>query len=133
MRENGKKVHVLKDPKLKLIRYNLRAILVKEYDKRIKEFMERSKELSEKEDKGEISYREWKNEIIRMRKERVELLDALAGNPIICMQCKSVKNDLQQDKWGGWECYNQEHELDKKGLSHPTSPFDDNLVLWKFF
>ena len=133
MRENGKKVHVLKDPKLKLIRYNLRAILVKEYDKRIKEFMERSKELSEKEDKGEISYREWKNEIIRMRKERVELLDALAGNPIICMQCKSVKNDLQQDKWGGWECYNQEHEFDEKELPHPTSPFDENLVLWKFF
>ena len=132
MRENGKKVHVLKDPKLKLIRYNLRSILVKEYDKRIKELMERSKELDEKEDKGEISYREWKNELIRMRKERVELLEALAGNPIICMRCKSVKNDLQQDERGVWECYNQEHELDEEGLSHPTSPFDENLVLWKF-
>ena len=131
MRENGKKVHVLKDPKLKLIRYNLRAILWREYRKRIKESTKRSKELSEKLDKGEISYREWKNELIRMRKERVELQDALVGNPIICMQCKSVKNDLQQDKWGGWECYNQEHEFDEKGLPHPASPFDENLVLWK--
>ena len=131
MKENGKKVHVLKDPKLKLIRYNLRAILSKEYDKRIKEFTKRSKILSERKRNGEISFEEWDEEIIRMRKERVALLDALAGNPIICMQCKSVKNDLQQDKWGGWECYNQEHELDEKGLSHPTSPFDENFVLWK--
>ena len=133
MRENGKKVHVLKDPKLKLIRYNLRAILWREYRKRIKEFMERSKILSERKRNGEISFEEWDEEIIRMRKERVALQEALAGNPIICMQCKSVKNDLQQDKRGVWECYNEEHELDEKGLPHPTSPFDENLVLWKFF
>ncbi|TXT60915.1 MAG: hypothetical protein BAJALOKI2v1_70068 [Promethearchaeota archaeon] len=131
MKENGKKVHVLKDPKLKLIRYNFRAILSKEYDKRINELMERSKELSERKRNGEISYREWKNEMIKMRKESVALQDALAGNPIICMECKSVKNDLQQDKLGGWECYNEEHELDERGLPHPTSPFDENLVLWK--
>jgi hypothetical protein len=132
MRENGKKVHILKDPKLRKIRYNLRAILWCEYQKRQNEIFERKNFLREEERKGKISSDEWWKKIQEIKKKDVKLQDALRTSPVNCMRCKSVKHDLQQDKWGVWECLNQEHELDEEGHLHPTSPFDENLVLWKF-
>jgi hypothetical protein len=110
-----------KRPEIEIDPLQLPGYLWREYTNSSKEFTKRSKILSKRKRNGEISYREWNEEILKMRKERVALQDALIANPIICMQCKSVKSDLQQDKRGGWECYNQEHELMKRDslILHP--------------
>ena len=129
MKRNGKKVHILRNPKLRKIRYNLRALWVMEYQKRLKNFFEERISLRAKKDKGEINFKEWNKRIQRINENELDIAGALSFAPVHCTKCKSVKNDLQQDKEGWWECYG-EHERDKRGLSRPTSPFDDDLILW---
>jgi hypothetical protein len=129
MHRNKRGVHILKDPRLRKIRYNLRSILFLEYQRRIKIFLEKREKLDRKEDRKEISYRGWRQKIIDIKKERLSLHVAFQSNPIYCIRCGSRQNDLEQDEESLWVCKNNQHELNDRGLSSPRSPFDEKLIL----
>ncbi|TXT53614.1 MAG: hypothetical protein BAJALOKI2v1_900018 [Promethearchaeota archaeon] len=129
MHLNKRGVHILKDPRLRKIRYNLRSILFLEYQRGIKIFLERREKLDIKEDRKEISYREWRQKIIEIKKERLRLHVAFQSNPICCIRCGSRQNDLEKDEESLWVCKNDHHELNDQGLSSPRSPFNEKLIL----
>ncbi|TXT59154.1 MAG: hypothetical protein BAJALOKI3v1_1110002 [Promethearchaeota archaeon] len=130
MKIDGRKVHIIKDPKLRKIRYNLRALLWCEFRMRMKSIFEKKEALGMDQKEGKISSEERWKKSRELDREQSKLIGAMQGSPINCIRCKSVKNDLQQDKWGGYECYKRKHELDERLRLRPTSPFDEDLTLW---
>lgn len=95
LQSNSKiRVRRLKNPELRKIRYELRTLLFLEYEKRKKDFYENlgliRKDLS-------LSYKERKDKLIRLRKERESLNFAFHRGPISCWYCGDRMVDLVRD------------------------------------
>lgn len=127
------KTHILKNNKLRKIRYNCRSILFLEFRKRIKEFFEEKGRLSALFEKKEISYNDHLQKKRNLHEKESKLRDALNTNPIYCIKCKSRQNDLERIEEGFWICVDNQHEQNEEGLSDPRSPFDENFKIWDFF
>ncbi len=102
--KNKQKVRILKNPRLRKIRYELRTLLSLEYYKKRKELYKRSGDI--RGDKS-ISYDERKERLKRLLKDIEKLKLTFHRSTISCWVCGDRMNDLIQDPDSlFWFCVN---------------------------
>lgn len=97
--KNKQKVRILKNPRLRKIRYELRTLLSLELGKRIKEL--------NKHPDTSLNYDERKERLKRRLKDLEKLKLTFHRSPISCWVCGDRMNDLIQDSDSlFWFCVN---------------------------
>jgi len=107
-----KKIHSLKDPTLRKIRYGFRSLLHLFHKEKGKDYLiERSKIREDKSlsnDQRDIKMR-------KIRKKREELASAYRTSPISCGWCSNTMDDLvfspNHQNWFCVTCYEDAHRL----------------------
>ena len=106
-----KRIHKLKDPKLRKIRYELRTLLHLMYRKRSHEFWE---ELSIIREDKTLSYDQRREKMREIRKERERLQLRMSASPIGCVWCANQMEDLvfnpKRQCWICVTCYEDAHQ-----------------------
>jgi len=108
-----KRVHKLKDPRLRRIRYGFRILIRLEYDRRRAEFDKKREKLHLEFSKNLLSYKDMfeKEKILLRETEELSLL--LASIPTVCAWCGSHMEDLvfnpRRQCWFCTICYEDAH------------------------
>lgn len=120
------KERCLHNPKLRKIRYNLRTILYLEYRKRMESFMDDRKEVNTALESEKISSQIWHKKITNIQNRECLFRGMTLKYPAMgCFACKSRLNDLEFREDCHWYCHNSQHDVDKRGLSKKTNPFNE--------
>jgi hypothetical protein len=107
-----KRIHSLRNPKIRKIRYNFRSLLHLWYREKGKEYM--VKKANVREDKT-LSYEQRQKKLRSLRERDEELQSALAAAPISCGWCSDKVDDLvfepSRQSWFCVTCYEEAHRL----------------------
>lgn len=107
-----KRVHSLKDPRLRKIRYGFRSLLLFLYKEKCKAYLiKRSKILEDKSlSNDQRDVRLWE-----IRKKREELASVHRTSPVSCGWCSNTTDDLvfspNHQNWFCVTCYKDAHRL----------------------
>jgi hypothetical protein len=106
------RVHSLKNPELRKIRYNLRSLLYLWYRDVMENYRVESFEV--RNDKA-LSYEQRWDKLKKLREQDEELQSALTAAPVSCGWCNNKKRDLvfepSRQSYFCVTCYEKAHQL----------------------
>jgi hypothetical protein len=107
-----KRIHSLKDPALRKIRYNFRSLLYLWYKEKGKEYLAEKAEIR---DNKTLSYQQRKRLLRKLREADEELQYTLAAAPLGCGWCSNMMDDLvlepKRQTYYCVACYEKVHRL----------------------
>ena len=107
-----KKIHHLRDSKLRRIRYGFRSLLYLLYRESIDKSFAKYSDIQTDE---ALSYKQRKKILREILEQREDLVSAMRRSPLICGWCSDLTEDLvlnpKRQSWFCVNCYGVAHQL----------------------